>query len=124
MPSVCLRLLKGDISTDGKWCFIIFKVCLSSGGCQPQAGCASARWKRSPLAAASLLRMPATAGFHSACAFRSASVLLAPWPLALPLIPLVFGHWLFGAGTSGDFSYGPHWIAFKQAIWVMAMRDT
>lgn len=26
-----LRILKGDISTDGKWCFIIFKVCLSSG---------------------------------------------------------------------------------------------
>ena len=26
-----LRILKGDISTDGQWCFIIFKVCLSSG---------------------------------------------------------------------------------------------
>ena len=26
-----LRILRGDISTDGKWCFIIFKVCLSSG---------------------------------------------------------------------------------------------
>jgi hypothetical protein len=29
-----LRILKGDISTDGKWCFIIFKVCLSSGESQ------------------------------------------------------------------------------------------
>ncbi|KAL4855006.1 ACT domain-containing protein ACR10 [Chlorella vulgaris] len=26
-----LRIIRGDISTDGKWCFIIFKVCLSSG---------------------------------------------------------------------------------------------
>lgn len=26
-----LRILKGDISTDGQWCFIIFRVCLSSG---------------------------------------------------------------------------------------------
>jgi UTP:GlnB (protein PII) uridylyltransferase len=26
-----LRILKGDISTDGQWCFIIFKVCLSAG---------------------------------------------------------------------------------------------
>ncbi|PSC71312.1 ACT domain-containing ACR9-like [Micractinium conductrix] len=26
-----LRILKGDISTDGSWCFLIFKVCLSSG---------------------------------------------------------------------------------------------
>lgn len=26
-----LRILKGDISTDGQWCFIIFTVCLSSG---------------------------------------------------------------------------------------------
>lgn len=28
-----LRIIRGDISTDGKWCFIIFKVCLSSGAC-------------------------------------------------------------------------------------------
>ena len=55
---------------------------------------------------------------------HNAKALLDLWPLALPLIPLLFGHWLFGAGTSGDFSYGPNWIAFKQAIWVMAMRDT
>ncbi len=26
-----LKILKGDISTDGQWCFIIFKVGLSSG---------------------------------------------------------------------------------------------
>lgn len=26
-----LRVLKGDISTDGKWCFLIFRVALSSG---------------------------------------------------------------------------------------------
>ncbi|KDD75230.1 hypothetical protein H632_c796p2, partial [Helicosporidium sp. ATCC 50920] len=26
-----LRILRGDISTDGKWCFLIFRVQLSSG---------------------------------------------------------------------------------------------
>ena len=50
--------------------------------------------------------------------------LVACWPLALPLIPLLFGHWLLGAGTSGDFSYGPTVWAFKRWIWLAAMRDT
>ena len=50
--------------------------------------------------------------------------LVACWPLALPLIPLLFGHWLLGAGTSGDFSYGHTVWAFKRWIWLAAMRDT
>lgn len=31
-PSLSLPTKQGDISTDGKWCFIIFRVALSSGG--------------------------------------------------------------------------------------------
>ena len=49
---------------------------------------------------------------------------LACWPLALPLIPLLLGHWLTGAGTSGDFSYGDNVWGFKRAIWLSAMRDS
>lgn len=26
-----LRITRADISTDGQWCFIIFKACLSAG---------------------------------------------------------------------------------------------
>jgi hypothetical protein len=44
---------------------------------------------------------------------------LAPWPLLLPLIPLVFSH-----GTSGDFSYGDRMWDYKLAIWGHAMRDS
>ena len=50
--------------------------------------------------------------------------LAACWPLSLPLIPLLFGHWLLGAGTSGDFSYGAGVWGFKRWIWLAAMRDT
>jgi hypothetical protein len=41
-----LRILKGDISTDGQWCFIIFKVCLSAGarGGRWGAGTAGEAW--------------------------------------------------------------------------------
>ena len=53
--------------------------------------------------------------------FRS---LIAPWPLALPVLLMVFSRVLFGAGTSGEFSYGPYWWIYKQAIWLKAMRDT
>ena len=49
---------------------------------------------------------------------------VACWPLALPFIPLLFGHWLFGAGTSGDFSYGEGVWSFKRWIWLAALRDT
>ena len=55
---------------------------------------------------------------------RGLRAFLAVWPLALPVIPLLFGHWLFGAGTSGDFSYGPYWWIFKKVIWQRALRDT
>ena len=48
----------------------------------------------------------------------------ACWPLALPLIPLLFGRWLLGAGTSGDFSYGDSVWGFKRYIWLAAMRDS
>lgn len=48
----------------------------------------------------------------------------ACWPLALPLVPLLLGHWLLGAGTSGDFSYGDDVWGFKRAIWLSAMRDS
>jgi len=57
--------------------------------------------------------------------FRSLiASLIAPWPLALPVLLMVFSRVLFGAGTSGEFSYGPYWWIYKQAIWLKAMRDT
>ena len=43
---------------------------------------------------------------------------LAPWPLTIPILPM-----LFGAGTKGLFSYGAHVLIYKQAIWLKAMRD-
>ncbi len=43
---------------------------------------------------------------------------LAPWPLILPLAPL-----LFGAGTKGVLSWGDHLLAYKSGIWLRAMRD-
>jgi hypothetical protein len=49
---------------------------------------------------------------------RSWRALLAPLPLALPLIPL-----LLGGGTDGLMSYGPHVWIYKKAIWTRAMRD-
>lgn len=49
---------------------------------------------------------------------RSWRALLAPLPLALPLVPL-----LFGGGTDGLMSYGPAVWIYKKAIWVGAMRD-
>ena len=43
---------------------------------------------------------------------------LAPWPLTAPILPM-----LFGAGTTGLFSYGAHVQIYKLAIWLKAMRD-
>lgn len=43
---------------------------------------------------------------------------LAPWPLLLPVGPL-----LFGGGTKGILTYGNHVWIYKQAIWKRAMRD-
>jgi hypothetical protein len=42
----------------------------------------------------------------------------APWPLTAPILPM-----LFGAGTTGLFSYGAHVQLYKLAIWLKAMRD-
>jgi hypothetical protein len=43
---------------------------------------------------------------------------LAPWPLLLPVGPL-----LFGGGTKGILTYGSNVWIYKQAIWRRAMRD-
>ena len=43
---------------------------------------------------------------------------MAPWPLTMPLLPL-----LFGGGTKGALSWGPHVWIYKWAIWTRAMRD-
>ena len=53
--------------------------------------------------------------WHRRGLFRA---MIAPWPLLMPLFPLVFGH-----GTSGAFSYGAYWWLYKQGIWIKAMRD-
>ena len=49
---------------------------------------------------------------------KSWKALLAPWPLTLPLIPL-----LLGGGTEGVLGYGPFVWIYKWAIWKRAMRD-
>lgn len=36
-----LRVLAGDISTDGKWCFLVFKAQLSPGACERSLGAGS-----------------------------------------------------------------------------------
>lgn len=59
--------------------------------------------------------------WHRQGAWRACRAL---WPLLLPLIPLLFGRWLFGGGTTGDFSYGSNWWVYKWVIWVRAMRDS
>ncbi len=50
--------------------------------------------------------------------------LIAPWPLLLPLLPLVLGPLVHGGGTSAAFSYGSAIWNFKAAIWAHAMRDS
>jgi len=49
---------------------------------------------------------------------KSWRAFIAPWPLLLPLWPL-----LLGGGTKGDLSYGPNPLFFKQVLWKRAMRD-
>ena len=49
---------------------------------------------------------------------KSLSAFLAPWPLTLPVLPL-----LFGSGTKGVVSYGAYVHIYKMAIWGKAMRD-
>ncbi len=44
---------------------------------------------------------------------------IAPWPLLLPLLPLLLGH-----GTRGSFSYGSFVLSYKGAIWLRDMRDS
>ena len=43
---------------------------------------------------------------------------IAPWPLTMPALPL-----LFGGGAKGALSWGPHVWIYKWAIWQRAMRD-
>jgi hypothetical protein len=49
---------------------------------------------------------------------RSLWSLVAPWPLAAPVLAMAM---LGGNGT--EFSYGPNWFVYKQVIWIRAMRD-
>ncbi|MDE2595635.1 MAG: hypothetical protein KGL44_02025 [Sphingomonadales bacterium] len=49
---------------------------------------------------------------------KSLAAFLAPWPLTLPVIPL-----LFGGGTKGVVGYGAYVQIYKLAIWGKAMRD-
>lgn len=49
---------------------------------------------------------------------KSWRAFLAPWPLLLPVGPLVFG-----GGTKGILTYGSNVWIYKQAIWKRAMRD-
>lgn len=51
-------------------------------------------------------------------------VITAPWPLLLPLLPMLLGPIVQGTGTSGAMSYGPFMWLYKGAIWAHAMRDT
>ncbi len=49
---------------------------------------------------------------------RGFGALLAPWPLALPVLDL-----LTGGGPPGMLSYGHNVANFKLSIWFMALRD-
>lgn len=49
---------------------------------------------------------------------KSWRAFVAPWPLLLPVGPL-----LFGGGTKGILTYGSNVWIYKQAIWKRAMRD-
>jgi hypothetical protein len=48
----------------------------------------------------------------------------APWPLLLPVLPLVLGPMMKAGGTSAAFSYGRFVWDYKGAIWAHAMRDS
>ena len=49
---------------------------------------------------------------------KSPRAVLAPWPLALPVMPM-----LLGGGVKGALSYGAAYWAYKRGIWLTAMRD-
>ncbi|MDB5723870.1 MAG: hypothetical protein JWQ16_624 [Novosphingobium sp.] len=49
---------------------------------------------------------------------KSWRAFVAPWPLLLPVGPL-----LFGGGTKGILTYGANVLLYKEAIWKRAMRD-
>ncbi|MCB2061559.1 MAG: hypothetical protein R3E09_05490 [Novosphingobium sp.] len=49
---------------------------------------------------------------------KSASAFLAPWPLALPILPL-----LLAGGAKGGLSYGRDVVFYKIGIWLKAMRE-
>ena len=49
--------------------------------------------------------------------------LLAPWPLALPVLFMVVQALLDPAGGGGT-GYGPVWWVYKRAIWIKGMRDS
>lgn len=55
---------------------------------------------------------------HELALRRSWRAAFAPWPLAAPVLVMAL---LGGNGT--EFSYGPNWFVYKQAIWIKAMRD-
>jgi hypothetical protein len=50
---------------------------------------------------------------------KSWRAFLAPWPLLAPLVPM-----LSGGNAAGDMLWGRNVLAYKQAIWKKAMRDT
>ena len=52
------------------------------------------------------------------------SAIVTPWPLLLPLLPMVLGPIIQGTGTSAAFSYGAFMWTYKGAIWAHAMRDS
>jgi hypothetical protein len=49
---------------------------------------------------------------------RGFSAFIAPWPLTLPIIPIVLG-----GGASGLLGYGKNIGIYKMSIWFMALRD-
>lgn len=49
---------------------------------------------------------------------KSIHAFVAPWPLTLPFLPL-----LFGMGGSGGISWGKAVLNYKTAIWMRGMRD-
>ncbi len=50
--------------------------------------------------------------------------IIAPWPLLLPLLPMVLEPMFLGQGPRAGFSYGSFMWLYKGAIWMRAMRDT
>ncbi|HEY0960040.1 MAG TPA: hypothetical protein VGE05_12330 [Novosphingobium sp.] len=49
---------------------------------------------------------------------KGLSAFLAPWPLSLPVVPM-----LLSGGAAGGLSFGDNVLAYKTAIWLKALRD-